>query len=149
MSTTLEIKDSFETVIQGQTFAGCQGAAGAVATDPMDITIQGQGQIVPFSVSNNSNGLVWEASNDLPATFEYCHVIADADCWVQFITAGGSVTIALRANVPQVLGKGTMLPNASTTVLDGSGAPAVVNVTKINIVNRSGAAVNGICSVFL
>ena len=138
MSTTLKTRNGFEVECNGRTLVGYQGETDGVDTDQFELTVDGDADYLPGTLQTADSVLVWEASNDEPATFEYFFLWADEDVYVQLISASGSVYHTVRAKQGFSLCEGTMLPGTTTTANDGSSTPAVEAILKVNVINRSG-----------
>jgi hypothetical protein len=138
MSTTLKTRNGFEVEVNGRTLVGYQGETDGVDTDQFELSVDGDAHYNPFTLQTADSILAWEAANDNPTAFEYFFLWADQDVWVQLISASGSVYHTVRAKQGFSLPEGTMLPGTSTTANDGSSAPSVEAILKINVINRSG-----------
>lgn len=148
MSAVLNVINSFTVTINGQTFSGSQGVAGAAPTDPLQITLLGECVYQANQLATADADIAWQSADDEPAVISYLFFWCDQPMFLQLLTAGGQFVVLVPAFTPMILPAGSILVNASTAALDGTATPTVVPLTKAVVCNRSGNTGNYLLAVF-
>ncbi len=143
MSATLSVVNYFELVTQGLTFSGKQGLPASLPSDVFDITVTGTCHPIMGTLATAGAVTVYDDDDDVPTGFDYLFFWSDQICYLQLITASGSVVHRVAAYTPFVLpGYGTVLANTSTTPIAGGAEPATVDIDSVVIGNYSGTSMN-------
>ncbi len=130
MATSARTITTIEMSSQGGFVIGHQGAANARATAPLETTTDGLTHQV-VGVSTAAQGLtLYDAANDLPATWIKLWFWCDDDCDLQLITSATNVVIPIKALDPFVMATGKLLATASTSKIT-SGTNSTTDITQI------------------
>lgn len=147
MSYDLNVINSFTCDIGGITYTGKQATSDDLITDPFTISITGSPLQRGGTLADSTVTTIYTAASDIPATFLYAQLWADADIYMQLIGSATHAIVKCIAYVPFTIPNGKVLGVASTTVI--AAEPTVTALSKIVLGNYSGGTCNWRLSMFL
>mgnify|MGYP001569343244 CR=1 FL=1 len=137
---TINVINTVECIVQGgNTISGKQGLSTDTATDPVEITIDGDAHAVPGTLATATAVTIYDDDNDVPIDFDYMFIWTSVDMYLQIIGATGNVVFHLLAEVPFVLSYDDFLAVGNTTPLSGA-APTTEDIDSIVLQNNSGGS---------
>ena len=149
IGATLSILNSYSMSSQGHTHTGKQGAASDAATTSFDLTasttpaITGTAHEVTGSLATATVVTIWDEDDDKPSDFDYMHLWADQDCYLQFIGTTTNFIVKVAAKVPfTISGYDNLLAAADTTAITGGTEPTLTDIDSIILGNYSGSTLN-------
>ncbi len=144
MSQNLNIVSNFSLITNpGSILSGQQGTVDTTGpNDAFVLAVNGQGQSTPFQLASATAQKIWDSTINVPATFQFVHIVCDQALYIQFITSATNFIVQQTAGIPFVMTVASLLAAANTTPLAGS-APSITAIAKIYIQQNSGVAANG------
>jgi hypothetical protein len=113
------------------------------------VTVTGKVLQLKGTLATATVAQLWTSSL-APATFLYGHFWSDQICYLQRITAGGSIIDKIAADQPKTFpGYSACLPSASTTPITGGTEPTAVALASLYLGNYSGTTLNYALSLIL
>ncbi len=151
--STLTIINNFLLDSDGVETIGKQGVTTDAITDGYSLatsglTITGTSKLLKGQLATATVNLLYDASVDFPATFDYLFLWTDQTCYIQVIGSATNATLKIAAQVPYTLsGFGSILAAANGTPISGGSEPAVSAVSKVYLGNYSGNLLNYLFAV--
>lgn len=143
MSATLSIVNNFEIESNGSVKRGKQGPITDDFDTAFDQTVDGKIHLVEGTLADDAVVTLWDDDDDNPQDFDYAHIWADQDCYVQIIGPSMNVIFKIEAKVPFVLpGFDTMNAAANATAITGAAEPTMSDIDSVVLGNYSGNELN-------
>lgn len=139
---TLNIVSNFELLAQGLLLTGKQGLSTSGPSEPFQVTVSGLAHRVVGSLATASVVTVFDDDDDVPADWDFMHLWADQDLYVQVIGSGSNAIFKVLAKVPFTLTYDSLLAAANTTPITGGAEPSLTDIDSIVLGNYTGSTAN-------